>query len=194
LFQDFDGDVWITVFSVLTPHAAEQRSKCDTVVYNGRPVGNGYHQTLQGRYHFDQSFVVDPEAVAYYLCVFPRDHSKGVQSKVSLYLTVSFPRVHAQSEQLFGNVFSLFGVVPEARGFESPFDLGFGAFKDFFHLGLLRALASELNLGLASRSDDSRAAGLRSLSKLFAQEGFATEKKRGLECLVELIDSILILV
>jgi hypothetical protein len=192
--QAVDGDVNATVFTVLTPHAAEEGSKCDSLVYRGRPVGSGYHQALvysgspvRSWYNeairgseclsFEQTFVVDPEAVAYYLCYFPREHSKEELCAVCVDLTVSLPEVRASSEELFDPLLDPF--------FERT------TFGSSFHLGLLRAMASELHLGSASTSDDRYAAVIGSLSKLLSDKGFATEKV-GLECLVEVIDTILV--
>jgi hypothetical protein len=145
-------------------------------------MGSGYHQALQRSesLSFEQSFVVDPDAVGYYLCVFPRKHSSEELALVSVQLSVLLHEDQASSEELFERFFGLLGAQEEQTTFENS-----------FHLGLLRALASELHLGLASTSDDSRAAVIRSLSQLLDQEGFATEKL-GLECLVEVIDSILL--
>jgi hypothetical protein len=197
--EDECVDEWITVFTVLTPHAAEQRSQCDTVVYNGRPVGKGYHQTLEmptTRKFFNQSFVVDPEAVGCYVCVFPREQDRHFVYVNSVTLSVSLPKVQTSPEELFDCFFGLFRMKDErevhtnyVRTRRIRFERT--TFKGSFHLGLLRALASELHLALTSRSDDRHAAVIGSLSKLLSDKGFATEKL-GLECLVELIDTILV--
>jgi hypothetical protein len=189
--EDDCEDEWITVFTVLTPHVAEQRSQCDTVVYNGRPVGKGYHQTLEMPTtckFFNQSFVVDPGAVGCYVCVFPREQDRYFVCVNSVDLSVSLPKVHTLPEELFDCFFGLFRIKDERT---ASIKFVQTTFERSLHLRLLRALASELHLGLTSRSDGRHAAVIGSLSKLLSDKGFATEKL-GLECLVELIDTILV--
>jgi hypothetical protein len=181
------GGVSVSVFIVLTPNAAKERSNCESgILYNGQPLGYGYHQTLQksATLHFEQCFVVDPDAIGYYLCVAPRRSSREELSLVHVHLSMAIAEEEEDDgspNEIFQQFFGLLG----AQEMQTTYECS-------FHLCLLRAVVSELLLlGLEPRRKcPSATNAVPSILTLLSQQGFSSDEL-GLECIVELIDSLL---